>query len=54
MRRGGDVAANRPCSPDGWRQDEHVEDLAQLIRVDVVANVGLRALAEELVVVGGD
>jgi hypothetical protein len=28
--------------PDGWRQDELVEQLAQVIRVDVVADVVFR------------
>jgi hypothetical protein len=43
----------RPRPPDGRRQDELVEELAHLIRVDVVADVVLRPLAEDLLVNSG-
>lgn len=39
-----------PCSPDGRWQDELVEELAQSICVDVVADVVLRAVTEDLLV----
>jgi len=42
-----------PCSPDGWRQDELVEELAQLIRLDEVADAVFGALAEDLFVDAG-